>query len=426
MIQNTAAHEAPSPTQPEGHRLLSKAVQRLKPSATNSTTQLARELRAAGRDVIALSVGEPDFDTPTHVVGAATEAMKAGHTRYAPVMGIPELRAAVQRKFREENGLEFEIDQIMVSTGGKQVIANAMLATIDPGDEVVIPAPFWVSYPELVTFCGGSPVIVPSRPEADFLLSPQELEEVLTPKTKWLVLNSPCNPSGGVYGADELAALAETLRRHPQVHVLCDDIYEHLIYSDTPFKTLAAVAPDLADRILTMNGVSKAYAMTGWRIGYAAGPKPLIRAMGKVQGQTTSAANSIAQWAAVAALTGPQEFLAERRESFRRRRDMVVARLNAAPGLHCRTPAGAFYVYASCEGTFGATSPAGARIHDDQSFCQALLEESGVAVVHGTAFGLQGHFRVSYSASDEQLIAACDRIVAFCTALAEQGKGSAE
>lgn len=400
-------------------RLLSSAAERIKPSATNSTSQRARELRASGRDVIALSAGEPDFDTPKHVLEAAAEAMAKGHTRYTPVSGIPELREAIRQKFLRENGLDFEIGQIMVSTGGKQVIANAMLATIDPGEEVVIPAPFWVTYPELVSFCGGTPVIVPTSAEMNFAMTAQDLEEALTPKTKWLILNSPCNPSGGVYSESELEALAEVLRRHPQVHVLCDDIYEHLIYSDTPFRTLAAVAPDLADRILTMNGVSKAYAMTGWRIGYAGGPKHLLKAMEKIQGQTTSCANSIAQWAAVAALTGPQDFLAERHESFRRRRDLVVRRLNEAPGLQCRTPDGAFYVYPSCEGTFGKKTRSGAEIPSDEAFCRMLLDETGVAVVHGTAFGLPGHFRVSYAASEDQLVEACKRIGDFCAGLAQ-------
>ncbi len=412
-----AGTQAEQKVQEHPERLLSLAAMRLKPSATNSTSQRARELKAAGRDVIALSAGEPDFDTPEHVLKAAAEAMAAGHTRYAPVSGIPELREAVRQKFLRENGLDFEVSQIMVSTGGKQVIANAMLATINPGDEVIIPAPFWVSYPELVSFCGGTPVIVPTKAEQNFAMPPQDLEAAITPRTKWLVLNSPCNPSGGVYSEEELEALAEVLRKHPQVHVLSDDIYEHVIYSETPFRTLAAVAPDLADRILTMNGVSKAYAMTGWRIGYAGGPKHLMKAMEKIQGQTASGANSIAQWAALAALTGPQDFLVERRESFRRRRDLVVERLNDMPGLECRTPDGAFYVYPSCEGTFGKTAPSGVEITNDEIFCRTLLDETGVAVVHGAAFGLPGHFRVSYAASDEELVEACRRIGGFCAGL---------
>ena len=427
MVENVTAHRGgaatgASDTRPRpGAPLLSRAVERLQPSATNTTSQRARDLRAQGRDIIALSAGEPDFDTPEHVLKAAADAMAAGHTRYAPVAGIPELREAIRHKFRTENGLAFDTDQIMVSTGGKQVIANAMLATIDPGDEVIIPAPFWVSYPELVGFCGGRPVSVPTRPEAGFTLAAEALEAAITPRTKWLVLNSPCNPSGGVHTAADLEALAEVLRRHPHVHILCDDIYEHLIYADTPFRTLAAVAPDLAGRTLTMNGVSKAYAMTGWRIGYAGGPLPLIRAMTKIQGQTTSCANSIAQWAAVAALTGPQDYLADRRESFRRRRDLVVGLLGEATGLRCPTPDGAFYVFPDCAATFGARSPAGTAITDDASFCRALLDETGVAVVHGSAFGMPGHFRISYAAAEAQLVEACARIRDFCAALTRSG-----
>jgi len=380
-------------------------------------SQHARELKAQGRDIIALSAGEPDFDTPPHVLEAASEAMSKGHTRYTTVSGIPELREAIRKKFLRENGLEFAVDQILVSTGGKQVIANAMLATIDPGDEVVIPAPYWVSYPELVSFCGGSPVLLPSDAKSDFVVSPAQLEGAITAKTKWLILNSPCNPSGAVYAEADLVALADVLRRNPHVHVLADDIYEHLIYSGLPFRTLAAVAPDLSGRILTMNGVSKAYAMTGWRIGYAGGPKYLIKAMEKIQGQTTSCPNSVAQWAAVAALEGPQDFLAVRRQSFAKRRDHVVAELNAAPGIFCGTPDGAFYAYPSCVGTFGKRTPGGVHIVNDESFCRALLDETGVAVVYGSAFGIPGHFRVSYAASIEQLAEACRRIRAFCDAL---------
>lgn len=398
--------------------LLSEAAQRLKPSATGSMSQRARELKAQGHDIIALSAGEPDFDTPSHVLDAAAAAMLQGHTRYTTVSGIPELREAIRKKFLRENELEFSVDQILVSTGGKQVIANAMLATINPGDEVVIPAPYWVSYPELVSFCGGTPVVLPSEAESDFVVTPRQLERVISDRTKWLILNSPCNPSGAVYDEAALAALAEVLRRNPQIHILADDIYEHLIYSGKPFRTLAAVAPDLSGRILTMNGVSKAYAMTGWRIGYAGGPRDLIKAMEKIQGQMTSCPNSVAQWAAVAALEGPQDFLAARRQSFVERRDHVVAELNAAPGLSCRTPDGAFYAYPSCVGAFGKVTPAGTQITDDESFCRAVLDETGVAVVHGSAFGIPGHFRVSYAASIEQLAEACRRIRDFCGALA--------
>lgn len=400
---------------PDG--FLSAAAMWLKPSATNTMSQKARDLKAAGRDIVALSAGEPDFDTPTHVIAAAHEAMKAGHTKYAPVAGIAELKQAIRAKFAAENGLEYRDDEVMVSTGGKQVIANAMMATIDPGDEVVIPAPYWVSYPELVSFCGGTPVTVQAQAETGFLLTAADLEAAITPRTKWLILNSPCNPSGAVYSRAALADIAEVLERHPKIHVLSDDIYEHLIYSDVAFSTLAEVAPQLKSRILTMNGVSKAYAMTGWRIGYCGGPAHLIKAMSKIQGQTTSSANSIAQWAAVAALSGPQEYLAERRESFRSRRDLVVGLLRQADGLDCLIPEGAFYVYPSCTGTFGKVSAGGRAIDSDQTFCEALLEEQGVAVVYGAAFGLPGHFRVSYAAAESQLRDACARIENFCKVL---------
>ncbi|WP_373322979.1 pyridoxal phosphate-dependent aminotransferase [Roseovarius pelagicus] len=402
----------------ETQELLSTAAMRLKPSATNSTSQKARDLKAMGRDIVALSAGEPDFDTPENVVAAAIEAMKSGQTKYAPVAGIPELKRAIRDKFSAENGLEYADDEVMVSTGGKQVIANAMMATIDAGDEVIIPAPYWVSYPELVSFCGGTPVIVQAQAETGFLLTAEDLEAAITPRTKWVILNSPCNPSGAVYSREVLLQIADTLERHPKIHVLSDDIYEHLIYSDTAFSTLAEVAPQLKDRILTMNGVSKAYAMTGWRIGYCGGPAHLIKAMSKIQGQMTSGANSIAQWAAVAALTGPQDFLAKRRESFRARRDLVVEMLRDASGLECLVPDGAFYVYPACTGTFGKTTPGGRKIDSDQDFSEALLEEEGVAVVYGAAFGLPGHFRVSYAASESQLRDACARIQTFCNGLA--------
>lgn len=400
---------------------LSQAVTRIQPSATNSTAQRARELKAKGRDIISLSTGEPDFNTPDHILEAARDAMAQGHTRYTPISGIPELRNAIRSKFARENGLDFDITEVMVSTGGKQVIANAMLATIDTGDEVVIPAPYWVSYPELVSFCGGTPVIVPTEASNNFCMTAQALQGAITSRTKWLILNSPCNPSGAVYSADMLHEIADVLDQHPKVYVLCDDIYEHLIYSNTPFATLAAVAPKLRGRILTMNGVSKAYAMTGWRIGYAGGPAPLIKAMEKIQGQTTSGANSIAQWAAVAALEGPQDLLALRRESFRRRRDMVVEQLGRAEGIHCRIPDGAFYVYPSCEGTLGKRTQQGMVIGSDRDFSVALLDQVGVAVVHGSAFGLGGHFRISYAVAEDQLIEACRRIQEFCASL-EQDK----
>jgi aspartate aminotransferase len=400
---------------------LSAAVTRLKPSATNTTSQKARDLKAAGRDIVALSAGEPDFDTPANVIAAAVAAMQAGQTKYAPVAGIPELKAAVRAKFKAENNLEYADDEVMVSTGGKQVIANAMMATINPGDEVIIPAPYWVSYPELVSFCGGTPVEVQAKADTGFLLTAADLEAAITPRTKWLILNSPCNPTGAVYSREVLDQIAQVLDRYPAIHVLSDDIYEHLIYSDTPFSTLAEVAPRLKDRVLTMNGVSKAYAMTGWRIGYCGGPAGLIKAMSKIQGQTTSGANSIAQWAAVAALTGPQDFLVERKVSFRGRRDIVVGLLNAAKGLDCLVPDGAFYVYPSCTGCYGMQSAGGRLITSDETFSAALLEEEGVAVVYGAAFGLPGHFRVSYAAAEAQLRDACTRIQKFCDALQPAG-----
>jgi aspartate aminotransferase len=418
MIGTTAKDES-STAGDETFAFLSRAASRLRPSATNSTSQHARDLRAEGRDIIALSAGEPDFDTPEHIKAAAVAAMEAGKTKYAPVAGIPELKTAVRDKFRRENGLTYADAEVMVSTGGKQVIANAMLATIDAGDEVIIPAPYWVSYPELVSFCGGKPVIVRSTPANGFLLAAGDLERAITPRTKWLILNSPCNPTGAVYSRQALTDIAGVLERHPHVHVLSDDIYEHLIYADRPFSTIAEVAPALKNRVLTMNGVSKSYAMTGWRIGYAGGPATLIKAMTKIQGQTTSGANVIAQWAAVTALNGPQDFLVERLESFRQRRDLVIDLLRAAPGVECDVPDGAFYVYPSCHGLFGSVTPGGHRIESDQDFSEALLDEEGVAVVYGAAFGLPGHFRISYAASEDSLRAAFSRIVRFCETLSQ-------
>lgn len=395
----------------------SAAALRLQPSATNATSQRARELRAAGQDVIALSAGEPDFPTPEHILQAAKDAMRAGHTRYTTVGGVPELKDAIRTKFHEENGLEFSRDEVMASTGGKQVIANAMLATVNAGDEIIIPAPYWVSYPELASFCGGQPVIIPTSAETGFCITPEDLEAAITPKTKWLLLNSPCNPSGSVYSAELLEQLAEVLDRHPQVHILSDDIYEHLIYSDAPYRTLLEVAPQLRNRTLTMNGVSKAYSMTGWRIGFVGGPTHLIKAMEKIQSQTTSCPNAIAQWAAVAALTGPKGFLKERLESFRSRRDLVIARLEEIDGIECPTPDGAFYAFPSCKGFFGCASGGGRKIETDRDFTEALLEEADVAVVFGAAFGLPGHFRVSYAAPEEDLRTACDRIAGFCAVI---------
>ncbi len=395
----------------------SAALSRVQPAATIAITQKARDLRAEGHDIISLSIGEPDFDTPDHVKAAAAEAVRRGETKYPPIPGIPELRQAIAGKFARENGLDYAPSQTIVSTGGKQVIANALLATLDEGDEVVIPAPYWVSYTQMVQMTGAAPVVVPTKAEDGFLLTPAALEAAITPRTRWLILNSPSNPTGAVYSADHLRALAEVLERHPHVWVLSDDMYEHLIYGGTPFATMAAAAPAMKDRTLTMNGVSKAYAMTGWRIGYAAGPQPLIDAMALAQGQLTSGAAQPSQWAALAALTGPQDALEMQRAAFQKRRDLVVERLNAIPGMDCPTPPGAFYVFPSCAAFLGRTTPRGKRIDTDEDFCIALMEEGGVATVHGAAFGQSPFFRVSYAASEAQLTEAMNRIEAFCASL---------
>ena len=395
---------------------LSAAMGRVQPSPTIAATQRAREMAAEGRDVVSLAAGEPDFDTPEPVREAAARAIAEGRTRYTAPDGIPELKRAVAAKFARDNGLSYGPDGISVGTGGKQVIWNALMATLDPGAEVVIPAPYWTSYPDMVRMAGGAPVIVPTRAEDGYRMAPEALEAAITPRTRWLVLNSPSNPTGAAYGEAELRALAAVLAEHPQVWALSDDIYEHILYRGR-FATLAQVAPSLADRTLTVNGVSKAYAMTGWRIGYAGGPAPLIAAMRTVQSQTTSCPCSIAQWAAVAALEGPQDGLAQRAEAFRRRRDLVVAGFGACPGVRCPVPDGAFYAYPSIEGCIGATSRGGARIGDDAAFARALLEEEGVGVVHGAAFGASPAFRVSYAASDEALREALTRIRRFCEGL---------
>ena len=395
---------------------ISAALGRVKPSPTIAITQAARDMAAAGRDVISLSAGEPDFDTPEHVREAAADAIAQGRTRYTAPDGIPELKRAVAAKFARDNDLSHAPAEISVGTGGKQVIWNALVATLDPGAEVVIPAPYWVSYPDMVRLAGGEPVIVPTRAEEGYLMTPEALGAAITPRTRWLVLNSPSNPTGAVYDEAGLRALTDVLMEHPQVHVMSDDIYEPIRYG-VPFHTAAQVEPRLRDRALTVNGVSKAYAMTGWRIGYAAGPEPLVAAMRKVQSQTTSCPCSVSQWAAVAALEGPQEVVAERTEAFRRRRDAVVAALDACPGLRCPLPDGAFYAYPSIEGCIGATSRGGARIADDEAFVAALLEEEGVAVVHGAAFGASPAFRVSYAASDAALEEATARIRRFCEGL---------
>jgi aspartate aminotransferase len=381
-------------------------------------TMRAQQLTAEGRDIITLSAGEPDFDTPEHIRDAAKAAIDAGHTRYTAVDGMPALKRAICDKFARENGLDYTPAQISVGTGGKQILYNALMATLNPGDEVIIPAPYWVSYPDMVLLAGGTPVILPAGMEAGYRITPEQLEAAITPRTKWLILNSPSNPSGAGYGADHMRALTDVLMRHPHVWVLADDIYEHLVFDDFRFVTPAQIAPALKDRTLTMNGVSKSYAMTGWRIGYGAGPELLIRAMAKLQSQSTSNPCSISQYAALAALTGPQDYIETSRAIFQRRRDLVVAALNDCPGISCPVPQGAFYVYPSIHDLIGKTSAGGTVITDDEAFATALMDETGVAVVFGAAFGLSPHFRVSYAASDAVLADACARIRAFCEGMA--------
>jgi aspartate aminotransferase len=395
---------------------LADALSRVKPSATIAVSQKARELKAQGRDVIGLGAGEPDFDTPDNIKNAAIAAINRGETKYTPVSGIPELRKAIADKFKRENGLDYDPSQTIVGTGGKQILFNAFMATMNPGDEVVIPAPFWVSYPEMVAICGGTPVFVETTIDNSFKLTPEALDKAITPKTKWLIFNSPSNPSGAAYSEAELKALTDVLLKHEHVWVLTDDMYEHLVYGDFTFTTPVQVEPKLYDRTLTMNGVSKAYAMTGWRIGYAAGPLQLIKAMDMIQGQQTSGACSIAQWAAVEALNGTQDFIPENKKIFERRRDLVVSMLNQAKGINCPTPEGAFYVYPSCAGLIGKTSPSGKVMETDEDFVSELLEAEGVAVVHGSAFGLGPNFRISYATSEKLLEEACSRIQRFCAA----------
>ena len=396
---------------------LSDQLQRVKPSPTIAITSKALEMKAAGHDVIGLSAGEPDFDTPQNIKEAAVAAIAAGKTKYTAVDGIPELKAAICAKFARENGLAYKPAQVSVSSGGKQVLFNALMATLNPGDEVIIPTPYWVSYPDMVLIGGGTPVFVQGTPARGYKISPEALEAAITPRTKWFLFNSPSNPSGAGYSRDELKALTDVLLRHPHVWVMSDDMYEHLAFDGFSFCTPAQVEPALYDRTLTVNGVSKAYAMTGWRIGYAAGPEPLIAAMRKMQSQSTSNPCTISQWAAVEALNGPQDYLAESRLVFQRRRDLVVGLLNACPGIDCPMPEGAFYVYPSIAGLIGKTSAGGAVIADDEAFATALLEETGVAVVFGAAFGLSPAFRISYATSDAALSDACARIRAFCEGL---------
>ncbi len=396
---------------------LSDTLARVKPSPTIAVTNKARELKEAGRDVIGLGAGEPDFDTPDNIKRAAIDAIEAGRTKYTAVDGTPELKKAICAKFARENGLSYAPDQITVSSGGKQVLYNALVATLNPGDEVIIPAPYWVSYPDMVLLAGGTPVFVEGPMQTGYKITGEQLEAAITPKTKWFIFNSPSNPSGAGYSRAELKELTDVLLRHPHVWVMSDDMYEHLVFDDFEFVTPAEVEPALYDRTLTCNGVSKAYAMTGWRIGYAGGPKELIKAMGKVQSQSTSNPCSVSQAAAVEALNGPQDYIAESRVAFARRRDLVVAALNDCPGIECPTPEGAFYVYPSIRALIGKTSAGGRKITDDEAFASALLDETGLAVVFGAAFGLSPNFRISYATSDAALKEACARIKTFCEGL---------
>ncbi|WP_407492200.1 pyridoxal phosphate-dependent aminotransferase [Pseudooceanicola sp. MF1-13] len=396
---------------------LSDTLSRVKPSPTIAVTNKARELKAAGKDVIGLGAGEPDFDTPQNIKDAAIAAINEGKTKYTAVDGTPELKEAICAKFKRDNGLEYTPEQVTVGTGGKQVLYNALMATLNPGDEVLIPAPYWVSYPDMVLLAGGTPTFVEGQLETKFKITPEQLEAAITPKTKWLIFNSPSNPTGAGYSAEELKALTDVLKKHPHVWIMTDDMYEHLAYDGFEFCTPAQIEPELYDRTLTVNGVSKAYAMTGWRIGYAAGPKGVINAIRKVQSQSTSNPCSISQAAAVEALNGTQDFIPANNEIFKRRRDMVCEMLNAIDGITCPVPEGAFYVYPSIAGLIGKTTPGGVKIENDEIFATELLEDKGVAVVFGEAFGLSPNFRVSYATSDEALKEACTRIQDFCASL---------
>jgi aspartate aminotransferase len=396
---------------------LASRLARIKPSPTIAVTTKAAELKAAGRDVIGLGAGEPDFDTPDHIKEAAAKAMREGKTKYTAVNGIIELRKAISAKFKRENGLDYTPDQITVGCGGKQVLYNAIVATVDPGDEVIIPAPYWVSYPDIVLLCEGTPVFVDCPATNGFKMKPEDFERAITPKTKWVILNSPSNPTGAAYTRAELRALCDVLLRHPHVWVMTDDMYEHLVYDDFKFTTPAEVEPRLYERTLTVNGLSKAYCMTGWRVGYAGGPIQLVSAINKVQSQSSTHTSSISQWASVAALNGPQDFIPKHNKVFQERRDLVVSMLNQAKGLHCPKPEGAFYVYPSCAGTIGRKAPGGKTLETDEDFVTYLLESEGVAVVQGSAFGLAPHFRISYATSTSALEEACRRIQRACGAL---------
>ncbi len=396
---------------------LASRLQRIKPSPTIAVTTKAQELQAAGRDVIGLGAGEPDFDTPEHIKQAAIEALRQGKTKYTPVNGVPELRKAICAKFKRENGLDYTIDQITVGCGGKQVLFNAFLATLDPGDEVIFAAPYWVSYPDMVLLCEGTPVPLVCPAATGFKLQPEQLERAITPKTKWLLLNSPSNPSGAAYSRAELRALCDVLLRHPHVWVMSDDMYEHLTYDGFEFTTPAQIEPRLYERTLTVNGVSKVFCMTGWRLGYAGGPLKLIKAMNAAQSHSTTHTASLTQWASVAALNGPMDFVPKHNKVFQDRRDLVISMLNQAKGIHCPKPEGAFYVYPSCAGTIGRKTPTGATLKTDEDFASYLLEAEGVAVVQGSAFGLAPHFRISYATATEVLEEACRRIQRACGAL---------
>ena len=393
---------------------ISDSLNRIQPSATIAITTKAQVLQAEGKNVIGLAAGEPDFETPRNIKDAAIKAINDGKTRYTAVDGIPELKKAICAKFKRDNDLDYKPSQISVGTGGKQVLFNALMATVNPGDEVIVPAPYWVSYPDIVMLAGGTPVIVQGDVAKGFKLQAEALEKAITPKTKWLILNSPSNPSGAAYSHSEMKALTDVLVKHPHVWILTDDMYEHLVYDEFKFVTPAQIEPTLYDRTLTMNGVSKSYCMTGWRIGYAAGPETLIKAMAKLQSQSTSNPSSIAQWASVEALNGPQDFIAAHNEIFKARRDLVVSMLNQANGLSCLTPEGAFYVYPSCAGTIGKTAPSGKAIATDEDFVSELLAAEGVAAVHGSAFGTSPYFRISYATATTTLEDACTRIQRFC------------
>lgn len=398
--------------------LIAERLNRIKPSATMGVSSRAQELKAQGMDIISLGAGEPDFDTPDNAKEAAISAIKLGETKYTLVPGTIALREAISAKFKRENGLDYAPSQIQVASGGKQSIYNAIMATVEEGDEVIIPAPYWVSYPDIVLLAGGTPVIVEGYAENDFKITSEQLEKAITPKTKWLLINSPSNPTGAAYSEHELMKITKILLKHSNVHIMADDIYEHLIFDDFIFKTIAQVEPKLYDRTLTVNGVSKAYAMTGWRVGYAAGPENLIQAMNKVQSQSTSHASSISQAAAVEALNGPQDFIADNNKVFRERRDLVTTLLNQANGIECKTPQGAFYVYPSCAGLIGKKTKDGKVLKNDLEVATYFLEEEGVAVVFGAAFGLSPFFRISYATSTEILADACERIKRACSCLA--------